>query len=814
MSGASLQTATRALSFVNPDEREVWVRMGMALKAEFGDVAYESWVNWSSSAGSFDAKACKSSWKSFKNGGKVGIGSLFNEAKAEGFEFGDDDIEVSPAELAKRQKDREERDAKSEATRLKAAAAAANRAASQWRMASKDGVSAYLERKQVSVESCRFLADGAIIVPMIRYDAAPPALVGKQQINADGAKKFSSGMAKSGAMCRLGDVPIDGDVIYLAEGYATAGSIRAARSFASSVFICFDAGMLHSGAAILSGLYPTSTIIICADDDYLTNNVGVTKAQSAADAVGGFVFLPTFQAARRQTKADESLPCLTDCNDLHVAEGLNVLADQLAAFVVAVFHATSNVSIDSPTPSSEDNAVSISNNGEAAAVALVEGRGDSKRKSKKEFNEGHWDAVAHLLEHFVLIYGDDNCWDGVNRILLKVNHLRLAYGSDAVKFWLNNPDRKMVNKEDVIFDPTLKADPSRTVNLFDGIKMVPKAGDCSMILELLYHLCGDDADAVQWVTSWLAYPLQNPGAKMRTSIIMHGDEGSGKNLFFEDCVAKIYGKFGGVIGNAQIEAQFNEWASGKLFMVADEVVTRNELRQLKGKIKHMVTGGTIRINPKGLSERDEANHMNFVFLSNELQPLALDKTDRRYQVIWTPSKRDEDFYSDVAVQMENGGIAAFYDFLLKFPLCDFTEHTKPLMTEAKQNLISLGLSSTERFYREWSGGFLPLPFVCCSAMQLYMAFCRWSHLNGERFPATQTMFGRTINRVAFGEMASGPVKYAIGEAVKQRTVYMVGDQPLDKDRATWVADGSNVFEGYLRKYRHVFDATEEGLNNA
>lgn len=810
MTPASIDSARRALNFVSPEERDTWVRMGMALKAEFGDDAFDMWDQWSLSSAAYDQGAVKSSWKSFKAGGKVGIGSLFKEAQNNGFIFDNAEIEVDPAKLAAERAAREARNAKSELDRITRAKAAANRAQVQWRMAATDGTSPYLERKQVLAESCKFLADGAIIVPMFHVENG---MVGKQQINADGSKKYSHGMDRHSAMARLGVAPFDGDTVYLCEGYATGGSIRAALNYQATVFVCFDTSGLMPVAQAVRKMLPTSHIMFCADDDYLTGGAGVNKAQAAADWIrNAGVFLPSFTAARRLTKADESFPMLTDCNDLHVAEGLHALADQLSAAIDLI---NSVVTPDeSPAPSEDEVAAAFASDGKPAAVALVEGRGEAKKKSKKVFNEGHWDAVAYLLEHFVLIYGDDTCWDGVNRILLKVNHLRLAYGSDAVKFWLNNPDRKMVNKDDVVFDPTLKADPETKVNLFDGIKLAPKAGDCSMIIKLLDHLCGDDADVVQWVTSWLAYPLQHPGAKMRTSIIMHGDEGSGKNLFFEDCVAKIYGKFGGVIGNAQIEAAFNEWASGKLFMVADEVVTRNELRQLKGKIKHMVTGGTIRINPKGLSERDEANHMNFVFLSNELQPLALDKTDRRYQVIWTPAKREESFYSDVAAQMENGGLAAFYDFLLKFPIGDFTEHTKPLMTEAKQNLISLGLSATERFYREWSGGFLPLPFVCCSAMQLYMAFCRWSHLNGERFPATQTMFGRTINRVAFGEMTTGPVKYAIAAEVKQRTVYMVGEQPLDKDRAVWVENGSELFESYLRKYRHVFEPIEEGGNHA
>ncbi|MBS1170038.1 MAG: traC, partial [Burkholderiaceae bacterium] len=527
-------------------------------------------------------------------------------------------------------------------------------------------------------------------------------------------------------------------------------------------------------------------------------NAGLSRALSAAAAVGNAsVVFPRF--------ADRGDRKLSDFNDLHVEQSLDDVRVQVQAAIDAALSPAPAVDsgkpalkvVDSPPPSAGESG----QNG-AEPVADAGGRG-GKRKPKKEYGQDHWDTVDYLLNNFTLIYGDDAVWDADNRIILKVACMRLAFGTDAVKFWLNNPGRKMVPRDGVVFDPTFSADPACTVNLYDGIKTVPKKGDCSLIKKLLLHLCDGNAEVAAWVLRWLAFPLQNPGAKMRSSIIVHGDEGSGKNLFFESAVAKIYGEYGGVIGNAQIESQFNEWASKKLYMVADEVVTRTELRQLKGKLKALVTGETVRINPKNLSERDEANHMNFVFLSNELQPLALDRSDRRYLVLWTPPKLDEVFYAAVGEQVRNGGVEAFYHYLLhEVPLDGFNEHTKPPVNEAKEDLIALGLSPAERFYREWRGGFLPLPYVCCSAEQLYSAFTRWCNIAGERYPPSQTFFGRVITREGRADGVRKHVaQYPLGNAVKQRTVYLVGNQPEDKSQTDWIAGASELFEVDLRKFR-------------
>jgi len=78
-----------------------------------------------------------------------------------------------------------------------------------------------------------------------------------------------------------------------------------------------------------------------------------------------------------------------------------------------------------------------------------------------------------------------------------------------------------------------------------------------------------NGDAIfQWVLRWMAYPLQHPGAKMASAIIMHGPQGTGKSTVWQ-CLAKIYGDQRG------LEDRFNsDWVDSKLFILAEEVVTR------------------------------------------------------------------------------------------------------------------------------------------------------------------------------------------------------------------------------------------------
>lgn len=80
----TLDLAWHMLSFVPSQDRETWITVGMALKAEFGDDAFAMFDEWSSHAGNYDPRAVKSVWRSF-NGGARSIGTLIHLAREHGW---------------------------------------------------------------------------------------------------------------------------------------------------------------------------------------------------------------------------------------------------------------------------------------------------------------------------------------------------------------------------------------------------------------------------------------------------------------------------------------------------------------------------------------------------------------------------------------------------------------------------------------------------------------------------------------------------------------------------------------------------------
>lgn len=358
----TLAEAAEALRHVAPDARELWLRMGMALKAEYGEEAFGTWDAWSAEASSYRPGDAKTVWKSLKGSGRVTIGTLIHAAKQGGWtpqERTAAELAQLDRERAQRQRDRQAAD-RAEAARVAAwherIAELAERCLAEG-VLSTTGRAPYLGQKKVGRHgvysvprgallivddrdalthiitgrdaiktwfdgdardadglSIRYLTAGTLAVPM-RDSAA--RLWGWQFIFPKGAKKFLKHTRKSGCFHLVGEIR-EGVSIALAEGYATAASVHEATGW--PVAVCFDAANLAPVAQALRERYPRTRLIVCGDDDHETaENAGRKYATQAAAQVVGVAVFPTFAASAG----------LSDFNDLQHEQGREAVRAQL-----------------------------------------------------------------------------------------------------------------------------------------------------------------------------------------------------------------------------------------------------------------------------------------------------------------------------------------------------------------------------------------------------------------------------------------------------------------------------------------------------
>lgn len=161
----------------------------------------------------------------------------------------------------------------------------------------------YLIKKRIPPFIAR-QRNNVLVLPIIDLQSKIWSL---QFIHADGSKILLSGGAKKSNFIPINGT-LDDSPILICEGFATGGTLATDYPHAC-VISAIDANNLEFVASKIRRNNPNSKIIICADDDRLTQgNPGQTKARQAAIASGSLLSSPQWPS--------NAPVSLTDFNDL------------------------------------------------------------------------------------------------------------------------------------------------------------------------------------------------------------------------------------------------------------------------------------------------------------------------------------------------------------------------------------------------------------------------------------------------------------------------------------------------------------------
>ena len=178
---------------------------------------------------------------------------------------------------------------------------ARDQAARRWEEAAPATVHGYLTRKGIEAHGARVEGE-LLLVPMRDVD---DVLWNVERIRPEpgAAKKGLFGGRRKGLFHLIGQ-PQEAGPLVICEGYATGGSIHKATGY--PVAVAFDCGNLQAAALALRSKYPSAVLILAADDDWKREggNIGIDKAQAAAQAVGARLARPKFPAERGEKDTD------------------------------------------------------------------------------------------------------------------------------------------------------------------------------------------------------------------------------------------------------------------------------------------------------------------------------------------------------------------------------------------------------------------------------------------------------------------------------------------------------------------------------
>jgi hypothetical protein len=175
--------------------------------------------------------------------------------------------------------------------------------------------------------------------------------------------------------------------------------------------------------------------------------------------------------------------------------------------------------------------------------------------------------------------------------------------------------------------PDIPMDDASIERYYEGIR--------TLINPFLGSLFGSSnaSDAVM-LMQWAAYPIQHPGTKMVTTILLRGEQGRGKSLIGQMIAAAYPPDQALECSMDVVTGKHNKIVEGVRFVQCDEMlINGSNKRIIADKIKHIITRDKVIVEPKGIDSYQVRDCANYLFTTNHSDAAHLESGDRRVIVL-------------------------------------------------------------------------------------------------------------------------------------------------------------------------------------
>lgn len=232
------------------------------------------------------------------------------------------------------------------------------------------------------------------------------------------------------------------------------------------------------------------------------------------------------------------------------------------------------------------------------------------------------------------------------------------------------------------------------LNVQPGI--CPVVGTWTRWLRTIFDaVCGGNIEHTRWVLDWFCDIIQAPGGRAGigsagfkrsgVSLVVRGGQGTGKDSIVEPMMS-ILDKYAITLTEIQqISQNFNAYLEDCLLVFGNELIWGGEKRA-GNKMKEIITGKSLRIEPKGLDSYQAKNFVRFFAASNSEWVIPAEEDERRYTVFDIGSKYCKN--AEWFIAMKSGDLGELLELILKWKIT--SDLNKNLETEALNNQKELG----------------------------------------------------------------------------------------------------------------------------
>jgi len=244
-------------------------------------------------------------------------------------------------------------------------------------------------------------------------------------------------------------------------------------------------------------------------------------------------------------------------------------------------------------------------------------------------------------------------------------------------------------------------------NLWVDARPVVTATHSQLDIGIWLDLCRTlvpEHDALDHIWNVMAFKVQNPRRKINHAILHMGDEGTGKDTMWAPFLWSVCGpdhRNRAIVNGGDMSSQWG-------YAYESEILVLNELhepeaaqrRALANRLKPLIAAPpeTISINRKMMRPYDAANRLFVLAFSNEAVPISTSSQDRRWFAVRTQVGRLPQAQASALWEFYRaGGYEAIASWLYARDVSAFDPAAIPMATEAKQIMISDGLSNAEDY---------------------------------------------------------------------------------------------------------------------
>jgi len=286
-----------------------------------------------------------------------------------------------------------------------------------------------------------------------------------------------------------------------------------------------------------------------------------------------------------------------------------------------------------------------------------------------------------------------------NDILQNEENNVLADGDPFVKKWLVDPQMKEYNR--IVFAPKKEA-PEGCFNIWRGFRNEPKEGDISAVKEVLRIICNGDQKVMDFVENWNAHIIQMPFIKTLVAIILSGEEGVGKETYW-DFIGSILGEYFLNTGAPEnnVFAKFNS-AIARILLIKFEEANFQTNKANADQLKRVITCEKENIEKKGKDVITLDSYINVVMTTNHDVPVILSETDRRFVLIKASSEKrgDTAFWTRIHTELAKPEVrSAYHHYLLNRDISGFNPARDRPITDYYRDVKQSFVPYLARFFQ-------------------------------------------------------------------------------------------------------------------